>query len=192
MLLTGSAVERGNLQLGSLSSSQFLPLVKTQYWTLGLASIPELTKAGGFSDCWHLMMSLSNYWFTKLTKFRLQGLEMTETDVRESAQKPLLNNQTATVGGNNKWAFGKGLIFNFHIFYESLRNAKKKLENLAYPNLPLGCLLATPLSSAGEWSQAMPKPGFPMVSGIWQWQWGGSSKERWAGIGCVKMRLKFC
>lgn len=125
MLLTGSAVERGNLQLGSLSSSQFLPLVKTQYWTLGLASIPELTKAGGFSDCWHLMMSLSNYWFTKLTKFRLQGLEMTETDVRESAQKPLLNNQTATVGGNNKWAFGKGLIFNFHIFYESLRNAKK-------------------------------------------------------------------
>lgn len=76
--------------MGSSSSSQFLPPVKTQYWTLGLGSIPELAKAGGFTDCWHLMMSLSNSWFTKLTKFRLQGLEMTEIDIRESAQKALL------------------------------------------------------------------------------------------------------
>lgn len=60
MHISGSAVERGNLQMGSSSSPQFLPFVKTQYWTLGLGSTPELAKAGGFGDCWHLMMSLSN------------------------------------------------------------------------------------------------------------------------------------
>lgn len=56
---------------------------------------------------------------------------MTETDIRVLAQKPLPNNQTATLGGNTKWALGKDLIFNFHIFYEFLINATK-LENLTY------------------------------------------------------------